>query len=120
LWRRSLTTGECASLFHRVCCLLLFTPCLRPRFAPLLTNEVVQSVVLVASILLAVLMAYLSSYNPRGLELKNIVPDDSYIADFLVSSSEYYPEANNLVAIVIRDTDYSDRDDVDTLEDYIR
>jgi predicted RND superfamily exporter protein len=87
-------------------------------YAQWLTVENVQACILTLSIVAAVGLGYMSQYNPKGLEVKEIVPFDSYISEFYELTDELFPSPNKPVSIVLRKVDYSNRDEVNAFLDY--
>ncbi|GMI25149.1 hypothetical protein TeGR_g6051, partial [Tetraparma gracilis] len=90
------------------------------RFAPALTNENTQIFIITFTLFCAAILGYFSWVNERGLALIDIVPDDSYIADYIKADRASFPQPNNLLTNVVRDVDYTNKEQVADMQAYFR
>jgi len=89
------------------------------KFGPFLTNRGVQAAVLIVSVGMSCMCGYVSQFTPTGIDIKNVVPDDSYITTY-VEKVEKYWSGNGIrpVSIVVKYLDFSSEAEVAKLDTF--
>jgi predicted RND superfamily exporter protein len=87
------------------------------KFGPFLTKKWVQILVVALSIGAAGACGYFSTLTPTGIDVKNVVPDDSYITVYIDQVARYWSgEGVRPLSLVVRDLDFTDASEVAKLE----
>jgi len=89
------------------------------KFAPFLTKSAVQAFVVLFSLAAAGTFGYMSQFTPVGINVADVVPDDSYITVYMEQVSTYWKgEGIRPLSIVVRDLDYTSLEEVGEMTEY--
>ena len=89
------------------------------RYAKFLMNPIVKVVVLVSFVALAIVCSFSASNLTQEFEFSDVMPDDSYVTDFLDSLDEYTARSTVAPYAYFRFVDQSREDIQQQMEDYV-
>ena len=89
------------------------------RYAKFLMNPIVKVVVLVSFVALAIVCSFSASNLTQEFEFSDVMPDDSYVTDFLDSLDEYTARSTVAPYAYFRFVDQSREDIQEQMEDYV-